>query len=398
MIDQELSAETKELIHNDQFILWCLNPTKVLDDSWNQWKIEHPDQIDAMNNARAIVCSVNLNVYTIPSAHSLIMEERLQESLNKKARKRSIKVRMYSFAAACAVVILFLLGTWMLGTKDQKPDITYLFTQVGIAKTQKEVELILENHRKMLLENRTNIQFSDSGLLLVDKKQQSIKSDNTFENLSLNILKVPKGRRSSLVLGDGTKIWVDSGTVVYFPSIFGKNDRTIYVNGEIFLEVTKDADRPFKVKTSKMDVRVLGTSFNVNAYNDNSKESVVLCKGSVDVNNRSGKKDKIRPQEMLTIENNQMSKTIVNTYNYTFWVDETFIVEGKSLDEVFQQLSRYYRVKFECSDDVKKQVCSGKLILFDDVKSVMKTLTGSFPITFSLSNDTIIISNKKKFN
>jgi len=164
------------------------------------------------------------------------------------------------------------------------------------------------------------------------------------------------------------------------------------------LEVTKDADRPFKVKTSKMDVRVLGTSFNVNAYNDNSKESVVLCKGSVDVNNRSGKKDKIRPQEMLTIENNQMSKTIVNTYNYTFWVDETFIVEGKSLDEVFQQLSRYYRVKFECSDDVKKQVCSGKLILFDDVKSVMKTLTGSFPITFSLSNDTIIISNKKKFN
>jgi len=234
MIDQELSAETKELIHNDQFILWCLNPTKVLDDSWNQWKIEHPDQIDAMNNARAIVCSVNLNVYTIPSAHSLIMEERLQESLNKKARKRSIKVRMYSFAAACAVVILFLLGTWMLGTKDQKPDITYLFTQVGIAKTQKEVELILENHRKMLLENRTNIQFSDSGLLLVDKKQQSIKSDNTFENLSLNILKVPKGRRSSLVLGDGTKIWVNSGTVVYFPSIFGKNDRTIYVNEKYF--------------------------------------------------------------------------------------------------------------------------------------------------------------------
>jgi len=395
MIDQELSAETKELIHNDQFILWCLSPTKDLEDIWNQWKVEHPDQIEAMDHARAIVCSVNLNAYSISSAHSVIMEERLQESLNKKARKKSIKVRMYTFAAACAVVIIVLFGTWMLGTKDHKPDMTYIFSQVRITNTQTDVELILENHRKMLLENRTNIQFSASGLLFVDKKQQSIKSDNAFENLSLNILKVPKGRRSSLVLGDGTKIWVNSGTVVYFPSIFEKNDRTIYVDGEIFLEVTKDADRPFYVKTSRMDIQVLGTSFDVNAYKENSKQSVILCKGSVEVNNRSGKKDKIRPQEMLTIENNQMSKTQVDTYNYTFWVDETFIVEGKSLDKVFQQLSRYYHIKFEYNEEVKKQVCSGKLILFDDVKSVMETLSGSFPITYSIFNDTIIISKRK---
>ena len=88
---------------------------------------------------------------------------------------------------------------------------------------------------------------------------------------------VPKGRRAShLVLEDGSKVWVNSGSTFRFPTTFEKNKREVYVDGEIYIEIAKDAERPFFVKTSEMSVRALGTRFNVMAYHDELAQSVVL--------------------------------------------------------------------------------------------------------------------------
>ena len=403
MIEKRLSAETKKLIHNNQFILWCLSPTDELTAVWNKWRNKHPELVDDMDQAHAIVCSVHLNDYKMPSTHSAALEKRLQASLNIKHKKKGRQIRMYQFAAASAVILLCIIGTWVMNPKEEGVNIPALFAETTIDSTQTEVELILDNRQTMLLENRTNVQFDTEGSIFVDKKQKSIhtsisrgdKPRKSYSHTqSLNILKVPQGRRSSIILSDGTKIWANSGTVVQFPSLFKGDSRTIYVDGEIFLEVTKDKTHPFYVRTSKMDVRVLGTSFDVSAYKNEVKQSVILCKGSVEVDNRSGRKSKIVPNEMLTLNGKTMDISKVETYNYTFWVDETFIFDNRNLSEVMEQLSRYYHMNVNCSPDVKNLICSGKLILFDDIESVMKTLSESLPITFKINENTIKISNK----
>jgi len=402
MIDT-LPKEILFLIHDDQFILWCLNPTVELDTKWNKWKRDFPEQKVTMEQARSIVLSVRLNGYSMPRIRFEALYARIQESLAIK-QKKARHIRMYRYASACALVIICLVGAWIHSPKERGIDLPVLFAESAIDSAQTEIELILDNQQKMLLENRTNIHFDAKGSIFVDKKQKSIqiihsnkdKSIKTSSNLkALNVLKVPFGCRSSLILSDGTKIWANAGTVVHFPSVFEADNRTIYVNGEIYLKVTKDASRPFYVRTSQMDLRVLGTSFDVSAYQANIKQNVVLCEGCVEVDNRAGIKNKIHPNEMLTLEGSTMAISKVNTYNYTFWVDETFVFENRNLSEVMLQLSRYYKMDIDCSAEVKNLICSGKLILFQDIQSVMNTLSESLPISYKIKDNTIKINNKK---
>lgn len=403
MIEKKLSEETKKLIHNNQFILWCLTPSDELKAVWDQWRKEHPDLTEDMDQAQAIVRSVQLNAYKMPSTQSIALEKRLQVSINSKQPKKSRKIQMYSIAAACAAILFFVLGTWMIMPKDSDVNLPVLFAESTLDRSQTEVLLILDNQQTMLLENRTNVHFDAKGSIFVDKKQKSIqtihsnnerKSKTISQSQGLNILKVPVGRRSSLLLSDGTKIWANSGTVVQFPSEFNDDNRTIYVDGEIYLEVTKDSKRPFYVRTSKMDIRVLGTSFDVSAFKNEEKQTVVLCEGSVEVDDRSGRKGRIHPSEMLSLNGNSMAISKVNTYNYTFWVDETFNFENINLSEVMKHLSRYYHMNVDCSADVKNLICSGKLILFDDIENVMKTLSETLPISYKIKENNLIISNK----
>ena len=90
--------------------------------------------------------------------------------------------------------------------------------------------------------------------------------------------------RSSLTFSDGTKIWVNSGSKVIYPVSFEKKKREIYVEGEVYLDVTHDTSWPFVVRTQQVDVKVLGTSFNVSAYKDDSNMQVTLVEGKVEVN------------------------------------------------------------------------------------------------------------------
>lgn len=212
----------------------------------------------------------------------------------------------------------------------------------------------------------------------------------------LNTLKVPYGRRSSLVLADGTKVWVNSGSVVHFPSTFEPDKRVIYVEGEAYLEVAKDTQRPFTVKTPKMDVRVLGTSFNVSAYKDDGEQSVVLREGHVRVDDCRGTKRDILPDEMLVMKDDQMKVTKVDVNDYISWVDGEFIFRSKKMSYIAQRLMRYYGVKIETSPQIDELMCSGKLVLFDDINQVMRTLCEGLPLAYRIEGDTVILENKKR--
>lgn len=399
-----ISPAAKKLLYNPDFLMWCLVPTNDSDKEWSQWLEKHPEMQEAIAEARTIILSTQLNKYALSPSNTEKLSVRIQESY-KQHKKKHRYYLVASYAAAC-VILICVIGSWFFfSSRNTLQTDSNQVAQIQIETDSIQTEVILElpSKKTMVVANKATIRLKPQGNLQINNKNEKIatpqedtETKQKTEKEEMNVLKVPRGRHSSVILADGTKVWVNSGTTLRFPSTFDEDNRTIYANGEIYLEVTKDTSRPFYVKTSRMDVRVLGTSFNVTAYEDEGSQSVVLAEGSVEVNNLSGQVRRIRPQEMLTLANNTIDIVKVNTYDYISWKDGVFQFEKKKLEYVIQRLARYYNVEFDYDPRIGNYLCTGKLVLFDDIDKVLLTLKESFSVSYEINENKIKLSTNLK--
>lgn len=379
----------KELIHEDLFILWCLCPTEESDAYWNGYLDAFPEEKLTVRHAKEVVCSARMNRYSLSPDEKESLKLRIKQNAvkHKQAKRRYL---FWQYAAAC-VVLLCSIGIGWHVQKGRSLDTvnTSIAQHMCIDSTQTEITLQLTTKKKVRVIDKTPISVNKKGKIEISEKNIAAVEDEQEEEISLNQLTVPKGRQSSILLADGTKVWVNSGTVLRFPDRFDGDDRTIHVNGEIYLEVKKDSSHPFYVETSRMKVKVLGTSFNVTAYNDDPQQAVILKEGSVSVDNCSGEEKRIKPNEMLVLDKEQMSVSHVDIYDYISWKDGFLQFNQKELKDILSRLSHYYYLRFACSSDIENLKCTGKLILFENVEQVLQTLQKSLPITYEIKGNVI---------
>lgn len=384
-----------ELIHDKTFILWCLFPTQGLNEFYQDYLKLYPEDEAMLLSARNKVRKLRLSTRgtTMTSIEHDVLKNRIQQEIAKR-QKRQLFLRVSYLAAAC-ILLLFLVNLFQqTGFSENEMDTMPLTAEsMQLDQQQTEVELQLPNEQTMQVPNNTEIRVDAKGKIQIENKaiHSIAQATSSVAVPQENILRVPRGRRSFLILPDSTKVWVNAGTILRFPQQFQADNRTIYVNGEIYLEVKKDATRPFYVKTSQMDIRVLGTSFCVTAYQEEEAQSVVLKEGLVAVNDRNGTEQKITPDEMLVLSQEKMTVQHVDPYNYISWIDGILQFKERDLGEILDQLSRYYRITFNCPEELESFKCSGKLVLFDDIHQVLNTLQTSLPISCQEKDDIIDI-------
>ena len=208
-------------------------------------------------------------------------------------------------------------------------------------------------------------------------------------------LTVPEGEHVDMTLSDGTRLYVNSGSEVEIPSVFDPEKREIRMTGEVYLEVAKDAERPFFVETEDFDVRVYGTSFNVSAYPEDGVSSVVLVEGSVAVS--AGDMTRfIEPGQKMEISGGRMDVSDVDVMEYVGWKDRIIITGGQTLDQIMQKLARYYGADISVSDEVAGMMMNGKLDLQEDLSSVLDNLCILLPLEYErCMGDRYIISFRK---
>ena len=214
------------------------------------------------------------------------------------------------------------------------------------------------------------------------------------EDVSYNQLVVPLGKSSSITFTDGTKIWVNAGTRVVYPAAFAQRQREIYVEGEAYLEVAPDKTRPFIVKTDGMQVRVLGTKFNVNAYTDDVVKEVALVSGKVEVLTDKKEGVLLKPNQLLSYNNDQIKVKNVDATQYTLWKDGLYQYYHEYLNKVFKSLSRYYGREIICGEGVATLTCSGKLDLKNELSDVLDVLKRAAPIEVYETDEKIYINVK----
>jgi transmembrane sensor len=228
---------------------------------------------------------------------------------------------------------------------------------------------------------------------LINKKKES---EIVLSKDEMNRLIVPCGKRSMLQLADGTKVWMNSGTELEFPSEFKGSTRDIVLKGEIYIEVAKMEDKPFYVHTPEFTVQVLGTRFNVSAYPDNSEKTIVLVEGAVEVSTIGQGKGKLGPDEMLTINQDGLKKQKADVSRYICWKDGVLILNKTPISDVLQKIGRYYNVSFDDYSDelLSSKTCTGKLYLSENLDEVLMSVAILSKTEYHTRDSIIYIRNK----
>lgn len=162
-----------------------------------------------------------------------------------------------------------------------------------------------------------------------------------------------RGERKEIIFQDGSKVYLNAGTQITYPQYFGLSERRVVLNGEAYFEVTPNAKRPFVVEAGDVSVKVLGTSFNVKAYNTEKTLDVVLLSGSVEFSYRDYRYT-MRPSQKLVFDKSRGQVHIYEQENASraaLWRNDMISFRDTPLSEVIATLERWYDVKFEVLND-----------------------------------------------
>lgn len=210
-----------------------------------------------------------------------------------------------------------------------------------------------------------------------------------------NTIVVPRKGEYQLMLADGTKVYLNSESELRFPTIFTNGERRVYLKGEGYFEVATDTARPFVVEADEIDVRVLGTRFNVNAYTPGDVIRTTLVSGKVRVSDRdSGSTAVLEPGQQAEWQEGRLSTRDVDASAVTAWIDGKFYFEeGATLEEITEQLRRWYDIDFFfASENVKHFVFAGMIKKEYSANEIFSIIEKTTRVKFAVNGRVVSVS------
>ncbi|WP_099291749.1 FecR family protein [Butyricimonas sp. Marseille-P3923] len=304
----------------------------------------------------------------------------------------------WKYAAMFVLPLGIAFALWQ-GLKEEKIVLHRQFGEVARPGAERAVLKLFDGKTvvldstsgNMLIARGENVRVEvDSNRLLRYSREDTIVTSREERK---NELIVPRGGEYQIVLADGTQVWLNSATKLIFPQNFTGKERRVMLSGEAFFEVARDESKPFIVETSRMDVKVLGTRFNVNAYTDSEMVSTTLVDGSVEVASGTQKPITLVPGEQAYGEAGELEKREVNVRLYTSWIDGRFMFNNVELEEIAKQISRWYDVEiFFTNENVKKIRFTGGMVKFKPLDDLIRMIESTSSVCFSVKGRTIVIS------
>ena len=308
--------------------------------------------------------------------------------------KRSLRLVQY---AACAVL---LIGITLYITQDTpKTQITKTASIRSEEDNRSQVRLTLANGEQIQLSQQQKvIEVEELGMSFTrdsvnGQLQYQNHADTLTEEMKLqyNELYVPKGADFYLKLPDGSIVNINSESKLRFPVRFSNHSREVYLEGEAFFQVAKDSTAPFTVHAEGKAITVLGTKFNVSAYDDDSEWITTLVEGKVMVNQQD-RNDTLRPSEQLTIykKTGKVETKTVDTGLYTSWIDGKFYFKGYRFEDIVKKLERWYDFKMIYEDEkIKDMTFRGTIDKHQPLEQLLRYLEETTNIHFKIQDKTI---------
>lgn len=333
----------------------------------------------------------------------IIAKFNTEKALSKLKNRKQVKRRgILSWIAAASVVVIAGVSAWIL--LSQEPDVDNLSVTEKFEPGKAIVTLEMASGLKYRLDtlssvvrnNRVNVAFDNNDGVLKIKEQDSL-ADGATKEIGYNTVNVPYGGTYTVELCDGTKVYLNSGTTLEFPSRFDGKVRSVILKGEAYFDVARNVSKPFVVEVDEMKVKVLGTSFNVKSYVDEPGVYTTLVEGSVAILRDGQPEKKIKPGEQAYYNKGVGTLSIaeVDVNEFTSWKDGVFYFKDIALEEILRIVSRWYDLEvFYMNQGAKSVIYSGKLPMYSSVEDVLRKFEISGDVRFELKGRTLTVFDK----
>jgi ferric-dicitrate binding protein FerR (iron transport regulator) len=314
------------------------------------------------------------------------------ERTRRVARRRAAR-RLTCRAAA----VLLLAGILFAVSRDPAPPSP---TPLYISRGDTRATLLLDDHRGIPLRQEsagiplagTPARVSSDGNRIVYERETGRRQARN------NTLIVPVGGEYEVVLPDGTVVFLNSGTELRYPDLFTGDRREVHLKGEAWFEVTPDTSRPFIVHAGGIDIRVLGTAFNVSAYEQTATLLTTLLAGSLEVT--AGRQQLLvapGQQALYDKRERQLRVRAVETELYTSWKDGYYTFDQAPLEEIMTTLSLWYGIDVHYRDERLKRIeFTGRLKRYEEASRFLEMLGETRNVLFEMQGNDVTVREKQE--
>lgn len=304
--------------------------------------------------------------------------------------------------AAAVLVLCSVLGVVMLKINKHPESIA---KTPGAAKNKeaivpgtKKAILITGNGNEIMLDSSSDkmiVQGKNFSIQTNKKGQLVNNSTGTSEEVRINTVATPPGGQYEVILPDGTAATLNAASSISYPTAFQSDKRDVKITGEVYFEVTQDPRKPFVVRTERnMQIEVLGTHFNVNAYSNEPSVKATLLEGAVRVtSDKAGQILKPQEQAQLTDDGKLHLLKNVDVGSVVAWKNGVFEFNGTDIKAVMREISRWYNVDIVYDGNVPTDLFSAIINRQNSIDQVLTMLQNTLRVHFSIKNRTVYVSN-----
>ena len=360
------------------------------DEEVTAW-LKEKDHVELLDEIAAIRQKLSRQSYGESGEEEFLY---LEKSIyDRKSRRMTLR---WSIAASIILLVGLFVGRTISGVRDihEEQELAKSVMQPGTSKAilmmadGKEVVLEQGQNLNILLNERVRVATSSQGIVYEEHGKGMVTEE-------YNKLTTPVGGEYSLVLSDGTKVFLNADSELKYPVEFSDGKRIVDLKGEAYFEVHKDSLRPFVVRVNGAEVTVLGTSFNVNTYGDDGQIYTTLVNGAVRVSSvKNGQAEVLKPgmQSVMDVQSGQLTVREVDVEPYVAWREGRFVFRAMTLDLIMRQLQRWYDFEvFYQNSELKDYEFRGVIKRDMDLDKVLSVIKATTNVDFEVKGKVITI-------
>lgn len=364
--------------------------------------VEEKAVLDEWYRSTPLIEEITLNNEESEETLKERIRSKLLEVAGSKAKPQNFR-KKYVWISAAAVTLV-LLSAYFFDSKEALLPEKISDEIAGIKNEKKEILpgedkaiLTLGDGTEVLLDSSDNGFISQQGGSDIKKSTQGSIQYNYSDSFSsgevvFNKVSTPRGGQYKVALPDGTKVWLNASSSIRFPTAFRHAKREVEITGEVYLEVAHDPKRPFNLKVGTANISVLGTSFDVMAYDNETEMTTTLVEGSLSVE-KNDRKELLHPGNSIhfketgevEIEKNADITKVLS------WKNGYFLFNSTSIQHVMRQVERWYDVDVVFEDNIQLHF-TGQIERKSDIKEFLRKLELTRQVSFSISDQRIIVS------
>ena len=365
-------------IENENFINFVFQPDTEIEAWWKQYETDHPEEKVNLLIARKVLMKFRTVKNELSEEEKLLLFANILRQIEKKEPSLKSRLLVVSLLKYAAVAVLFFSIGLLVFYKPNQFNPRIYTQNLSEQANGSSAQLIRANGENITLKDEKSIlQYQADGKLVVNNDTLRVNPKKTAKANAMNQLIIPYGKTSEVLLPDGTKVFLNAGSRLVYPENFTGKTREVFLMGEAFFEVQHDQNHPFVVQVGDLQIKVLGTRFNVSAYPSDNVIETVLSEGKVSMMQSDArffeKATDLAPDQLASYNRTTKTTAIknVDTDYYTLWTKGVLKFESADLNRILKRVERFYNIRFKFSDPLLGGLrISGKLELSEDREEI----------------------------